>query len=301
MSVEMFRKQPKKYEDAYASLLKAKVEKLARNMFKWTCHEGHVTSDMIERYLWLDGRALVFRHEMLGWIVTRCDETAWNVNGYATAWRPVMDFQVPGVTMPAEVTEADGAVCIYEWAERYIHRRDCLFLCEQIADVNETIRQQVWNQKTPLMAISGTTQQKDKLKNSLIKMAGNVSVLFVDSDISASVKPLDLNAPFNIVELTQHKQQIMNEIKDWLGVDYKDAVAKKERMIVDEQEANDEDINYTLADQLNERLKACDKLTEFGLAITCEVQRSVRPEDDSMDGDPEQPDDEVDHGAYSPV
>lgn len=293
MSVEMFRKEPKLFEDKYSALYKAKVERLARNMFKWTCNEPHVTGDLIERYLWLDGRALVFKHDMLGWIVTRCVEVAWNVNGYATAWRPVIDTVVSGIKMPDEVTEDDNAVCVYEWAERYINRKACLFLCEQMADVNETIRQQVWNQKTPLMAIAGSTQNKDKIKNSIVKIAGNVSVLFVDKDITEDVKPLALDAPFNIVELTQHKQQILNEIKDWLGVDYKDAVAKKERMIVDEQEANDEDINYSLADQLNERLRACDKLTEKGLIITCEVQRSVRPEDSNMDGDPEQPNDEV--------
>ena len=290
MSVEMFRKEPKKFEDKYSAFYKAKFERLARNMFKWTISEKHVTGDLIERYLWTDGLCILFRHETLGWIVTRATETAWNVNGYATAWKPVADMNIPDVDMPDELTEAD-CVPIYEWAERYIRRTACLFLCDEISDVNETIRQQVWNQKTPLMVISGNVQNREKLRNSVISIAENAKAIFLDKDISGELKALDLNAPFNIVELQQHKKAIENEVLDWLGIDYQDAIPKKERMIVDEQEANDESLNYTLADMLNERLKACDKMNEFGLVATVEVQRSVRPADSDMDGDPEQPDD----------
>ena len=288
--VEMFRKHPQIFEEKYSRLNKAKIERLARNMFKWTFPDdigNHLRGDLIERYLWLDGHCICFNHPMLGWIVTRCTETAWNVNGYAVAWRPVVDMDV-GIPMPDELTE-DDCVPIYEWAERYIQRKECLFLCDELADVNETIRQQVWNQKTPLMAITGTTPAKEKIKNAIVKIADNSKVLFLDKDIMDDVKALDLNAPFNVVELQQHKKAIENEMLDWLGIDYQDAMPKKERMIVDEQEANDESLNYILADQLNERLRAIDGFTRLGITATVEIQRGVRPENNDMDGDPEQP------------
>lgn len=292
--VEMFRKKPERFEDAYSALYKAKMERLARNMFKWTISEEHITGDLIERYLWLDGHCICFNHPILGWIVTRASETAWNVNGYATAWKPQPDSDL-GIPMPKELTE-DECVPIYEWAERYMPRNKCLFLCDELADVNETIRQQVWNQKTPLMAVTGTPQKRDKLKNCIVKIADNIKVMFVDNDITSDIKALDLNAPFNVIELHQHKKFIENEILDWLGIDSKDANPKKERMIVDEQEANNEALNYTLADQLNERLKAIDKFAKFGITATVEVQRSVRPSDNDMEGDPEQPNDEEVNG-----
>lgn len=286
----MFRKHPKIFEERYSRLNKAKIERLARNMFKWTFPDeigSHLRGDLIERYLWLDGHCICFNHPMLGWIVTRCTETAWNVNGYAVAWRPVVDTDI-GIPMPDELTE-DDCVPVYEWAERYVQRKECLFLCDELADVNETIRQQVWNQKTPLMAITGTTPAKEKIKNAIVKIADNNKVLFLDKDIMDDVKALDLNAPFNVVELQQHKKAIENEMLDWLGIDYQDAMPKKERMIVDEQEANDESLNYILADQLNERLRAIDGFTRLGITATVEIQRGVRPENNDMDGDPEQP------------
>lgn len=290
-SVEMFRKYPAKFEQKYSELYKEKTERLARNMFKWKISEEHITGDLIERYLWMDGLCICFNHPVLGWIVTRAFETAWNVNGYAVAWKPQPDMDI-GVAMPEELTE-DECVPIYEWAERYTSRKRCLFLCDELADVNETIRQQVWNQKTPLMAITGTPQKRDKLKNAIVKIGDNIKVMFIDDDITKDVKPLDLNAPFNVIELHQHKKFIENEILDWLGIDSKDANPKKERMIVDEQEANDEALNYTLADQLNERLKAVDKFAKFGITATVEVQRSVRPADSQMEGDPDQPNSDV--------
>lgn len=295
-SVKDKMREGRGFETMYSRLYKAKMERLARNMFKWESSEPHVTGDLIERYLWADGKALVWKHPMLGWIVTRCSETAWNVNGYAVAWKPLADMKVEGIEFPDEVFDTD-AVCIYEWAERYIQRKACLFLCDEMADINETIRQQVWNQKTPLLAITGTTQKRDKIRNMIVRIAQNINVLFMDSDIADDVKPLDLNAPFNVLDLHQHKKYVENEMLDWLGIDQMDANPKKERMIVDEQEANDESLNYTLADMLNERLRACDRLAKLGLDITVEVQRSVRPEDDNMDGDPEQPNDEVENNA----
>lgn len=293
MTVEMFRKDTRLFEDKYSALYKAKMERLSRNICKWTSNEPNVRGDLIERYLWLDGRALIWKHDVLGWIVTGCSETAWNINGYAEAWKPYTEYPVQGIIFPDELTTKDDCICVYEWNERYVRRTDVLFLCDELADVNETIRQQVWNQKTPLMAIAGNTSYRDKLKNAIVKLKENINVLFLDKDIASDLKTLDLNAPFNIIELHQHKKYIENEILEWLGIDATDANPKKERMIVDEQEANDETLNYILADMLNARLLACDQATEKGLTLTVEIQRSVRPEDTDMEGDPDQPNDDV--------
>lgn len=277
-----------KFEKMCTKLYKAKMEKIARSMFKWTCSEEHITGDLIERYLWLDGHCILWKHDLLGWIVTKGTETAWNINGLAVAWRPIADKNVEGITFPAELTE-DDCIPIYEWSSRYIQRRYGTFLADEMADVNETIRMQVFNQKTPLLAITGNEKTKQKLKNLIVNIGENMKVMFVDSDLGQEIQALDFNAPFNVPDLWAHKQSIYNDYLSWIGCDSQDAYQKKERKIVSEQEGNNEELNYVLADQLNERLKACEVAKKFGLKLTVEVQRSVRPVNDDMEGDPEQP------------
>lgn len=286
---ELYESKAKgEFEVLTAKLYKAKMEKIARSMFKWTCDEPHITGDLIERYLWLYGRCVIWYHDKLGWIVTRAVEKAWNINGLAVLWEPLPDREVSGIEFPKELTE-DECIPIYEWSSRYIQRRAAVFLADEMADVNETVRMQVFNQKTPLLAITGNEKTKQKLKNLIVNIGENMKVMFVDSDLGESIDALDFNAPFNVPDLWAHKQSIYNDFLSWIGCDSQDAYQKKERKIVSEQEGNNEELNYVLADQLNERLKACDIAKKFGLSLSVEVQRSVRPTNDDMEGDPEQP------------
>lgn len=288
---EMFSPENKSYEGKTRKLYKARMEKLARSMFKWKCSEPNITGELIERYLWNDGMCIIWKHELLGWIVTKATEQAWNINGIPTLYRPIKEYEVEGVTFP-DFISADDCVPIYEWSKHDIQRRYALFLANEIADINETIRTQVFNQKTPLLAVTGNEKTKQKLQNLVVNIAGNMKIMFLDSDLAQDVKALDFNAPFNVADLWSHKQSVFNDFLAWIGCDSQDAYQKKERKIVSEQEGNNEELNYVLADQLNERLKACDKAGELGITLTVEVQRSVRPADTLMDGDPEQPNDD---------
>lgn len=289
-----------KYEQMTANFFKYKMEKIARSMFKWTISENNITGDMIERYLWLDGKCVIWYHDKLGWIVTKAEETAWNINGYAVAWKPIADYHVDGITFPDELT-MDDCIPIYEWGTRYVQRRYATFLADEMADVNETIRMQVFNQKTPILAITGDENVKQKLKNLIVNVGQNMKVMFLDTSVGTNLEALDFNAPFNVPELWAHRQSIYNDYLAWIGCDSQDAYQKKERKIVSEQEGNNEELNYTLADQLNERLKACEIAKKFGLTMVVEVQRSVRPVEDGMEGDPEQPTEGDDNGAIGTI
>lgn len=287
---ELFNTENGKYETKMRKFYKARMEKIARSMFKWTCSEDHITGDLIEKYLWMDGRCVIWKHDMLGWIVTRADPVAWNINGIEVAWRPIADRVVDGVELPDMLTE-DECIPIYEWSSHHVQRKFATFLANEMADVNETIRMQVFNQKTPLLCITGNDKTKEKMKNLIMNVGDNMKVMFMNTDLMQGIETLDFNAPFNVPDLWAHKQSIYNDFLAWIGCDSQDAYQKKERKIVSEQEGNNEELNYVLADQLNERLKACDIASKFGLTLTVEVQRSVRPADSEMEGDPEQPDD----------
>ena len=107
-------------------------------------------------------------------------------------------------------------------------------------------------------------------------------MLLLDWDITKDLKPLDFNAPYNVESLYQYKKSVEAEMLEQIGIDYKDAFAKKERLVVDEQEGNDETLNYILADGLKARQKGIDQCAKFGLSGSVEIQTIVRPIDDNV-------------------
>lgn len=276
-----FKKRIKNpYENMTAVFYMRQMEKIARSMFKWECSEKNITGALIERYLW-DSFPILWENADLGWIVTGAHATAYDVNSRPIRFRPIFDKPIAGITCPSELT-IDECIPIFEWSNHEVKRKDALFLAFEMADVNETIRTQVFNQKTPIIAISGSDQKRLKTRNFLVDVGENMKMFVLDSDLTEDVKALDFNAPFNVPDLWAHKKAIYNEFLEWIGVDSQDAYQKKERKVVSEQEANNEQINYVLADQLNERLKACERAKDFGISLSVEVQKSVRPSEDRM-------------------
>ena len=257
----------------------SKYSRLGRNIYTWELPE-ELDETILEKYLWEDGRAMIWDSNELGLIVTRFNPTAWDINGRARRFRPIFDVRNPGDFSSIAMPELDYTECaiIYDTTDPAVKRSFAMQLIDEIVDVRETMRQQVFNQKTPLLAVAGDTKMRNKLKNAIVDIAENAKVLFLDSDFASALQPLNFNAPFNITELHSYLKTIETEILEYLGVDSTDAPMKKERMLVDEVEGNDELINYNLVDGLKARLKGVDNLMNIGIYATVEIQSTVRPQ-----------------------
>lgn len=268
--------------------LTEKFQRLFTSVFRWNGLPDEIDQSLIERYCFEDGLALVWRSEEFGFVVTRASATAWDINGNPKRFRPRYDYRPPNVKDPEELG-LDDCVPIFDTSKYRLKRANVLYKIFDIVDTNETIRQQVWNQKTPLMAVSGTDKQKQKAKFDVVEIQENQKVLFTDSDIGDTLKVLDFKAPFNIEGLNAWRNVLINEILEQGGIDSQDAFMKKERKLVDEVEGNDEILNYFLADCLHTRERSAKKLSTFLKAnVTVEVQPIVRPMmnfDGSMKGD----------------
>lgn len=253
--------------------IEKKLSRIGRSMYE-TVVEG-LRDNQIENILWSEGMCMVWRSPELGWVATSCMETGYDQNGVANRWKPTFKTDL-GLAAP-ELSENDDCVVFYDCMDHKTKRSDCLMLVPDYADTMETIRQQVFNQKTPLMAISGSVGTKQKLKNMIVSISHNAKVLFMEEGIKEKVTPLDFNAPYNVESLHAYKKSLENEMLEFMGVDNKDAFQKKERLIVDEQEGNDELLNYMLADSLHARQIAVDKLISKGLNASTKVVGLVRP------------------------
>ena len=115
-----------------------------------------------------------------------------------------------------------------------------LFDTERTIDVNLTA------QKTPVL-IEGDTKTILTLKNVYMQYSGNTPFIFGNKqfDISNKLNVLKTDAPYLIDKLELHKHEIWNEALTYLGIDNANT-DKKERLISDEVESNNELITYYL-------------------------------------------------------
>ena len=267
---EQSSKEPTRQTAVY---IRAKLGRIGRAMYDTSVPA--LLDNQIENLLWEDGRAMVWNSPELGWIVTACDEVGSDINGVPNRWRPVFQTE-QGLSRPI-LSENDDCVVFYDTMVPSVKRSDCLMLVPDYADVLETIRQQVFNQNTPLMAFSGNTSIRAKLKNMMVGVAKHAKVMFVEESLKDKVTCLDFKAPYNVESLHAYKKSIENEMLEFMGVDNKDAFQKKERLVVDEQEGNDELLNYMLNDCLMARQKACEKLIAKGIEASTKIVGLVRP------------------------
>lgn len=145
-----------------------------------------------------------------------------------------------------------------------------LYEIERTTDIN------VQAQKTPIL-IEGDTKTILTLKNVYMQYSGNTPVVFGNKqfDISNKLNVLKTDAPMILNDLDLHKHQVFNEALTMLGINNANT-DKKERLITNEVESNDQLVNYYLNCWYKTRKYACDQINEkFGLDIEIELNKDA--------------------------
>lgn len=154
-----------------------------------------------------------------------------------------------------------------EFMELFAYR---LYETERTIDIN------LQAQKTPIL-IEGDTKTILTLKNVYMQYSGNTPFIFGNKqfDISNKLNVLKTDAPYIIDKLDVHKHQIFNDALTVLGIDNANT-DKKERLITNEVESNEELIKYYLNCYYKTRKKACDDINKkFGLNIDIELNKDI--------------------------
>lgn len=276
-----FSKVPDKITKAYYY---SKISRLATGQFGYKVKDL-LNPETIEKYLWLDGRVMIWKSPIMGWIVSKCIETGYDINGFANRWRPQYDVNDSGLPEPPEMGLDDDCIVIYDLPNRMFNTNICCKWIEEISDINETIKTQVFNQKTPLIAVAKNPKDKEKLKNAIVNIANNVKALILDENLDNSVKALSIESPFNISDLQAYLKNKESEMLEFLGIDSQSSYQKKERLITDEQESNNQILSYLLMDRYNSRLDGCEKLRNKGLEIEVYLTQSFNPNPSKREND----------------
>lgn len=263
----------------------SKFERVATSRIIWDFPDFLDLGKNIENLCWKFGECIVFDHPFLGAIATPCTRHAYDVNAFPNIFIP--HYQI---SENSEVTNYRPKLQKYakneEWGpDKCIHITDtrdgvarssmCTRLIHDIVDIKESIRTQVFNQNSPLFVIAKTAKEK-QIASKVIKGLGENQKIFVlDDDLTNSVKFFTPNAPFNVEPLVNLIHEIENEILEYLAVDCSQIFQKKERMIVDEVESNDQILGALYYDIFYPRKIASELMNDVGILNTINENRYV--------------------------
>ena len=134
------------------------------------------------------------------------------------------------------------------------------WIAYRLYETERTIDVNLKAQKTPVL-IEGDKKTMLTLKNAYMQYDGNIPFIFGSKtfELGSKLNALKTDAPYLIDKLELHKHEIWNECLTYLGIDNANT-DKKERLITDEVESNNEIIKYYLNCFYKTRKRACDEI-----------------------------------------
>lgn len=266
---------------------------LSRSVFEWSGLPNGIDEKWIEKYLFHTGKCIFFKHPKLGFMVSKCthsDElnpyneptqlTPDYINTLGDSFEPLFNYS-SGFRAPAKkglkeffhgVSKTD--VCVL------IRNNDICFptaptvdlFALRLTEIQRAIDININAQKTPIL-IKCTEKQKQSLKQLFVQWNGFEPVIFGDKNLDTDkVEALNMEAPIVFDKLQIQKHSVWNEVMTFLGINNAN-MDKRERLVDDEVQANNEQIMLSAYVMLKSRELACKQINEcFGLNVSVRLR-----------------------------
>ena len=244
-----------------------KLMLIARALFEWENLPNNMDERWIEKYLFTSGKCIFFKDPTMGFMVAGlAQEGSINCYGDPTSVYPVAEnFVYSGPKL------VNGENC-------YVIRNNDLMLPNfpivrhyafKLTNIDRAIDTNIEAQKTPII-IRCSDKQRLSLKNAINQRRDNEPVIWTtdQANISDMVSTLDLNAPAVFKDLQTQKHMILNEVFTDFGINNAN-MDKRERMVANEVEANNEQVKASEDVLLKVREEACKNINRiFNLEIS---------------------------------
>ena len=262
-----------------------KFKLLCINDWKYQNLPEGILDRHIEKLLFSKGYACFFKAPGMSYMVLEC-EPGGKVNVYGDP----LGYRVHGFGYQTYVP-ADQCVIIRNNILGIPTDNFVTHYVNKITEAERTMDVNIKACKTPVVF---TCDDKDVLSFKRLWQAtdGNVPAHFVDKGLNLdAITAFQTGIKFMGNELMDYKRSVESDLLTFLGQN-NTPVDKKERLITDEAEANNQLIQSFSELQLEARKKACEEINAmFGLNISVErrsVEKTVEtvekedPEDDSV-------------------
>lgn len=255
-------KQEKDYSTNHTEELYNRFLNLALNRFEWDNLPQGIESRKIEQQLIEHGQVMFFKDDS----GTLLCLPSFGTGKYDVYNEPLF-YQVTGNNYNRTIDREDGVI-IRNNATSSDDKTDLLIFAERINDVEQTMDLNLIGQRTPFVILC---DEKERLtfKNIMRQVMEFKYAIFGSKSLSLNnTNVLQTKSDFLLDKLQQQKTEYMNELLTFLGINNNN-MQKKERMLVDEVNANNDFILVNIDHMYDERKLACDRINEkFGLNIT---------------------------------
>lgn len=262
-----------------------RLKRIALSMFEWVNLPSSMNARWLERTLFFKGQAALLKDEKFGFINTACSSGGQiNIYGVPTALNCYSFGYQSRRLLYSGLIEGipDTEECILvmnDWEriptaptlELFAYR---LYEAQRTCDVN------IKAQKTPVMVIT-SEKQRLTMENLYNQYDGNQPFIFGNKEQLSGdeLRAINTYAPYITDKVTDYKKEIWNEALTFLGIN-NIMLEKKERLVSDEANSNNELINLNLQSRLAPREEAAREFNEkFGLTGT-DKEISVRVRSD---------------------
>lgn len=236
-----------------------RLQLLATSLFEWEGLDevaGKGASRFLEQTLYREGKACFVKDDKLGFLVLKANpngkmniyDIPTSINAYSFDYDK--NYSLDECIL---IFNNDLMLPTRELISSFAYR---LFETERTIDINLNA------QKTPVI-LEGDSKSAMTLKNLWMKFTGFIPIIYArkNFDINNKINAIDTKAPYLVDKLDLHKQRLWNEAMTILGINNANT-DKKERLIVDEVNSNNQLIGYYLNTWLKSREIAKDEINK---------------------------------------
>lgn len=251
-----------------------RLQLIATSIFTWKNLDdvaGTGASRFLEQVLFVYGRACFVKDDTKGYMALKVNPSAkiniynlpTRVNAFSYEYNKDYPFDdiVYIMNNELEMPTLDTAL-FYAWR---------LYEIERTTDVN------INSQKTPIM-LETDAKGLLTLKNVYMQYSGNMPIIYANKDfnLGSKVNSINTQAPYITDKLDIHKEKVMNEYLEFLGINYSGS-EKKERLLTEEIQSNKTSSFYNLNMFYKTRKKAVQDINKkYGLNIEIELNKEIQ-------------------------
>lgn len=271
---------------------------ISKSLFKWNNLPNGINEKWIEKYLFTEGNCVFYKDPTFGFMVTK-----FAINGklnfydeptiltpYATDY-----YEVPTLENNIDcviIRNNDDSIPTFPTIQMY---------SALLTNIQRTIDTNIEAQKMPQI-VKCSDKQKLSLKQAMKQKADNEPVIYADKSIDdAKVEVLKTDTPVVFPQLQIQKMNVWNECMTYLGINNANT-DKKERLISNEVDANDQLVKACEDVMLKAREQACKDINKmFGLNISVERRTSLKNDFESIEDDSESEREDIEDDSSNPA
>ena len=256
-----------------------RMKKICLSMFEWRLPDS-MNARFLEMCLYYQGQAAMFYDSEYGYINSMaCDGGYINLYGLPTEVQCYSyRFNQRRTLYTVDTGEEKDKECILVMNnyERVPTAATISLFAYRLAEAQRTADVNIKNQKTAALLLCDQ-KQYFTLKKMYEEYDGNTPAIFADKNLITpdAIRSIKTEAPFIADKIMGYKREIWNEFLTTVGIS--NLSEKRERMISNEVDSNNELVNLNLQSLLIPRKEACKQFNEkYGLAGDKAIDVKVR-------------------------